>query len=56
MWPSGCPVTRLWQCLESGQLPIDVLPDPLKQAIWAALLEPGTSIALCHAPKATEKG
>ncbi len=46
----------LWQLLESGELPITVLPDPLKQALWAALLEPGTSIALYHAPKATEKG
>ena len=49
-------VPRLWQCLAGSHQLAASLTDPLKQAIWAALLEPGTSVALYHPPKGTNEG
>jgi len=53
---AACTVPCLWQCLAVSHQLAASLTDPLKQAIWAALLEPGTSVALCHPPKGTNEG
>ena len=52
----GCPVPRLWQLLVSSQHVVKSLTDPLKQAIWAEILQPGASIVLCHPPKLIKDG
>ncbi len=52
----GCPVPRLWQSLMKSQQTAESLNDPLKQAIWADMLEPGSPVSLGHTPKNIENG
>lgn len=47
---------RLWRSLAESQQTVEALTDPLKQAIWAEILEPGTSVILCHPPKTDKHG
>ena len=52
---TGCPVKRLWELLEQRHEDKVTLPEGLRQALWACLLERLEDISVCevgrHAPE-----
>ena len=45
---TGCPVKQLWELLEQRPEDKVTLPEGLRQALWACLLERLTDISICE--------